>query len=102
MGLQRQRIDPTADAKDWVFIKDFRIHNEGQIVPIVDAEGGKTGYSVQLARLTYQNTTQPILQLGVIEDASGKTITYIWSEVGSERLGINLRWMQVGLTAADP
>ena len=101
MGVQRKKIDPNSDDKSWVFVKDFSIHNEGQIVPIVDKDGSKTGYSVQLARLTYQNTTQPILKLGLIEDATGKTVTYIWSEVGSTRLGMNLRWMQAGLTAVD-
>ncbi|WP_179957565.1 chromophore lyase CpcT/CpeT [Exilibacterium tricleocarpae] len=99
MGLQRQKVDPDAAPEEWVFVKEFSIHNEGQIVPIFDDVGNKTGYSVQLARLTYQNTRQPILKLGLIEDASGKTVTYIWSEVGSRRLGMNLRWMQVGLTA---
>lgn len=102
MGLQRRRIDAAADEKDWIFMQQFSIHNEGQIVPIIDAEGGKTGYSIQLARLTYQNTRQPILKLGLIEDASGKTLSYIWSEVGSKRLGMNLRWMQAGLTAVEP
>jgi len=101
MGLKLSKVDPDADKKDWVFMCDFNIHNEGQIVSLVDNTGAKTGYSVQLARLTYQNTTQAILKLGVIEHESGKTVTYIWSEVGSDRLGINLRWMQIGLTAKE-
>jgi len=90
---------PTApsDAK-WRFARDIMIHNEGQIVPLVDTKTGeKSGYSIQLAKLTYQNTTDPILKLGIIDDATGKTVTYIWSDRANEKTGINLRWLQTGL-----
>jgi hypothetical protein len=97
MGLKREKIDPDAGEDDWVFDGNFRIHSEGQVVPLVAKDGSETGYSVQLAQLTYQNTTDPILKLGVIEDATGKTVTYIWGETGATQLGMNLRWFQVGL-----
>lgn len=100
MGLKRQTIDPSAAEDDWVFMKDVRIHNEGQTLPITDKDGNKTGYSVQLAQLTYQNTTQPILKLGLIEDKTGKTVTYIWSNTEANRIGMNLRWMQAGFTSS--
>jgi len=76
----------------------FVIHNEGQVVPIVDEDGNQSGYSVRLAKLTYQNTTLPILTLKIIEDATARTLAYSWSETGSERIGINTRWAQSGLT----
>jgi len=77
----------------------FVIHNEGQIAPIVNDDGTASGYSVQLARLTYQGTTVPILTLKLIDDATGKTVTYSWAEVGSDRIGLNARWAQIGLTS---
>ena len=46
---------------------DLRLHNEGQIVPLVTAEGDATGYSVELARLTYQNTRVAVLKLGILD-----------------------------------
>lgn len=89
--------DAPEDAK-WVFNRDFLLHNEGQIVPLQDAKTGeKSGYSIQLALLTYQNTFDPIFKLGLIDDASGKTITYIWSDRTNPTTGMNLRWMQAGL-----
>jgi len=73
------------------------IHNEGQIVPIVGKEGQLSGYSIQLAFLTYQNTSRPVLKLGLIDDKTGKTISYSWANPDAEMIGLNLRWAQVGL-----
>lgn len=80
------------------FMSGLTVHNEGQVVPILDPDGRATGYSFQLARLTYQNTRTPILKLGLIDDATGETLVYSWAEPGAERIGINVRWAQVGLT----
>ena len=100
-AMKRDRIDPEAGEDDWVFMKGLRLHNEGQRVAVVGQDGTETGYSVELARLTYQNTSQPILKLGLVENASGDTVTYIWGEVGATRLGMNLRWFQVGVSAEE-
>ncbi|QBY04588.1 hypothetical protein E2K93_09385 [Thalassotalea sp. HSM 43] len=90
------------DEKSWGFTRNIMIHNEGQIWPLIDDKTGEsTGYSIQLAKLTYQNTKNPILKLGIIDDATGKTITYIWSDRINEKLGINLRWLQAGLTEKE-
>ena len=94
----------TAKGEDWEFSGEldnfgrFLIHNEGHIVSIPDANGEPSGYSLQLAKLTYQNTTLPILTFKIREDATGKTIAYSWAEPGAERIGINIRWAQSGLT----
>ncbi|NMP30111.1 hypothetical protein HII17_00930 [Thalassotalea sp. M1531] len=90
--------DAPEDAK-WGFTRKITIHNEGQIVPLIDDKTGKkTGYSVQLAKLTYQNTKNPILKLGIIDNKTGKTVTYIWSDRENVKTGLNLRWLQTGLT----
>ncbi len=99
MGVKKQRWDPEAGDDDWVFMAKFGIHNEGEAVRLVDKDGTPTGYAVKLERLVYQNTRTPVLKLGLIDESTKKTITYIWSEPGSRRLGMNLRWFQVGLTA---
>jgi len=99
MGMAKSKVIEGAAEKDWFFDSKLRIHNEGQIVPLKDKAGDNTGYSIQLAQLTYQNTTHPILKLGLIEDATGKTVTYIWSETKTNNLGMNLRWFQAGITA---
>jgi len=81
------------------FIPNLRLHNEGQKVPLVTEDGEDTGYTVELARLTYQNTRVAVLKLALIHTATGETFTYTWTNPGAERIGINLRWLQVGLTA---
>lgn len=85
------------DAK-WHFSRNLLLHSEGQVIPLMDDKTKKkSGYSVQLALLTYQNTTDPIFKFGLIDDATGKTITYIWSDRTNPTTGMNLRWMQAGL-----
>tara|TARA_R110002110_G_scaffold415765_3_gene655263 strand:- start:26833 stop:27813 length:981 start_codon:yes stop_codon:yes gene_type:complete len=101
MGVKKSSVDPEYQGDEMFFNGDISIHNEGGIVALVDDEGSPTGYSIQLARLTYQNTRTAILKLGIIEDATNKTLVYTWGEPDATRLGINLRWFQVGLTAVD-
>ena len=100
VSLQRRRIDPQAGEHDHIFLKDLRLHDEGFILSIKDGEQ-PTGYAVELARLTYRSTRTAVLKLGVIDEATGKTLSYSWAEPHTKRIGINLRWVQAGLTRAD-
>ncbi len=97
IALSRQHLDETADADDYIFLSDVRSHDEGFITPILD-DGEETGYAVELARLTYQNTRTSVLKLGIIEEATGKTLAYSWANPHAKRVGINLRWVQCGFT----
>ncbi len=97
-GFEKNRLDDSAPEGEYLFIPGLRLHNEGQIIPLVTEEGMDTGYSVELAQLTYQETKTPILKLAVL-DKEGYAFTYIWANPEAKRLGINMRWMQVGLTA---
>ncbi len=101
MGVKKNKIDPDYEGDDMFFQSGIEMHNEGDVVPLLDDEGQPTGYSIELARLTYQNTKTAILKLGVIEDATGDTLVYTWAATGSNRVGINLRWLQAGLTAIN-
>ena len=96
-AIKRGGKDAPADSKDWIGMRGIVLHNEGDRVQVVDAEGKPVGYTIELARLTYQNTTTPILKFGVIEDATGKTVAYTWNEPDGRRLGINLGWFQAGV-----
>lgn len=92
-----RHIDPDAADDDFILMRDIALHDEGFVVSIADA-GKPTGYAVELARLTYQNTRTAVLKLGVVDESSGETVSYSWTEPGTERIGINLRWVQPGLT----
>jgi hypothetical protein len=93
--------DADKDAK-WHFTSKIVMHNEGQIFPSVDDKTGeKSDYSIHLAKLTYQNTKDPILKLGLINNKTGKTVTYIWSDRNNVKTGMNLRWMQTGIKVKE-
>lgn len=97
IALQRLRIDPAAAPDDYILIRDATLHDEGFVMPVTDGDQS-TGYAVELARLTYQNTRTAVLRLGIIDEASGETVSYSWAAPGAERIGINLRWIQAGMT----
>lgn len=98
ISMKRQHLDPAAADNDYVFMNDVEFHNEGFVQPLLDRDGTKTGYSIELARLTQQTTRTEVLKIGVIEDASGKTLRYAWTDPFADRIGINLRWITSGLT----
>ncbi len=100
VSLQRRRLDPDAAADDFILLRNLRLHDEGTIFPITDA-GEPTGYAVELARLTYQNTGVAVLKLGIVDLTTDKTLSYAWSEPLAGRIGINLRWIQAGFTRED-
>ncbi len=101
MGVRKSRVNPDYDGDDMFFVGGFTIHNEGGRQSILDDAGKPTGFGIELARLTYQQTRVPILKLGIIEEATGKTLSYTWASTDASRIGVNLRWFQAGLTAVE-
>ena len=101
MALKKHKVEPGADLSDWIFAKIGRMHSEGQKIPLLDESGIRTGYTLSLETLTYQETRTPVLKVGVIEDRTGYTLSYSWAEPGSLRVGLNVRWFQAGLTRID-
>ena len=97
VALRRNRLDAEAGDDDYVFVGEADWHDEGFLLPVLDG-GQPTGYAIELARLTYQNTHTSVLKLGVVDAATGETLSYAWAEPGARRIGINLRWIQAGLT----
>jgi CpeT/CpcT family (DUF1001) len=81
--------DAPSDA--WDGQRNLTIYDQGGRIKINDK------FSTELAQLTYKNGTK-VLKLGIVENASGKTVAYTWANPEAERIGINLRWIQVGLT----
>lgn len=95
--LARSKLDPSASDDDYVFLQNIDAHDQGTMIPILD-EGVRTGYAVELVQLTYQNSRIAVLKLGVVDEATGETLSYSWAEPGAGRIGINLRWIQSGFT----
>lgn len=77
------------------------LHNEGQRIPLNFDDGSPTGYLLELSRLTYLNTEASILKLAVIDIKNGTSIPYVWADPEATRLGMNLGWLQLGLTEKE-
>lgn len=74
------------------------IHNEGHAVPLAWDDGSASPYQIELAQLTYANTKTPILKLSLVDKSSNKTVAYTWADTDTKRIGLNLGWVQFGLT----
>ena len=81
--------DAPADA--WDGQRNLMIHDQGGMVKINEK------FSAQLAQLAYKNGTK-VLKLGIVDNATGKTVAYTWANPDATRIGINLRWIQAGFT----
>ena len=84
-----ETIGQDAPADAWDGQRNLIIYDQGGRVKINDK------FSAELAQLTYKNGTK-VLKLGIVENASGKTVAYTWANPEAERIGINLRWIQAG------
>ncbi|MEP6484420.1 MAG: hypothetical protein ABJB01_08215, partial [Rudaea sp.] len=86
------------DSNDWHSRTDLRASSEGGKIPIHWRDGAASGYSIELVRRTYAERKLSVLQLNVIEDGSGQVVDYAWADPTASIIGINLGWLQVGLT----
>jgi hypothetical protein len=87
-----------AGNQDWHLNRELRLSSEGGRVPLRWRDGASSGYSLELEHTTYPERKLSVLQLNVIDDASGKTVTYAWTDPQADALGLNLGWLQVGFS----
>jgi hypothetical protein len=87
-----------ASNQDWHMREDLRLGSEGGRVPIRWRDGAPSGYSLELERRSYAERKLSVLQLNVVEDASGQVVDYVWASPQATAIGLNLGWLQVGLT----
>lgn len=88
-----------ANNTDWHLQNDMHLSEAGGRVPLHWRDGVATGYSLELKHQSYPDRKLTVLQLEVIEDANGKTLTYVWADDTAHAIGLNLGWLQVGLQA---
>jgi hypothetical protein len=87
------RKEGSADQYDGLL--DVPVHDQGQMVPIALPAGAPVKYSFELSQLRYQNQ-RPVMKLAVYEAGKEQSIAYTWTDPQGTRIGINLRWIQVG------
>lgn len=90
--------DAQLDEEDdnWAWVGNLRWDSAGTRVPVV-VDGRDTGYEVELAQVVYGEKV-PVLKLAVYRTGVERALAYTWAAPGSPRIGINLRWLQAGLT----
>ena len=86
------------DSKDWHTRQDFGSVAKAAKFRSVGATTRPAATSIELVRRTYPERKLSVLQLNVIEDATGRVIDYVWADPSTSVIGINLGWLQVGLT----
>src|SRR6185369_9583704 len=91
-----------SDNNDWHLQRDLRLSSEGGRATLHWRDGAPSGYTLELEHTTYPERKLSVLQLNVIEDASGRTVTYVWTDPGAGAIGLNLGWLQVGFGPVAP
>jgi hypothetical protein len=71
------------------------MHDQGKLVRFRTEDGRDTRYAFELSQLRY-NQKVPVMKLALYEDGKDQAFAYTWAETGSAKIGINLRWIQVG------
>ncbi len=87
-----------SDDNLWVHVPNLTWSSEGTRVDVL-VDGQDTGYEVELAEVVYTSGPDlPVLKLAVYHEDFERALGYTWAPSGSKRIGINLRWIQAGLT----
>lgn len=106
--LQRARVfecwtvlrkEGTEDQYD--VARGIRVHDQGHTVPVKGPGEAPSRFSFDLARLRSAESRIAVLRLAVLEQGKAQSLAYAWAEREAGRLGINLRWLQVGCRLQD-
>jgi hypothetical protein len=82
---------------DYMQMRNQIWHDQGKRVRLVTETGKATKYEVELAAVVYGKDLE-VLKIAVYEVGVSKAIAYAWATPGSKNIGINMRWIQAGLT----
>ena len=94
-------IRPEAE-NEWQLASPLEVWSDGGTAQLVDIAGDAMGYSIRLAQVPWRTDQDKILRLDLVDRSTGEVIAYSWSDTTAENIGINLGWIQVGLTQTLP
>lgn len=78
-------------------IRNLVWHDQGKRQRLYLEDDKPTKYEVELAAVVYGKDLE-VLKIALYEVGVSKAIMYSWASPGSKNIGINLRWIQTGLT----
>lgn len=93
-------IQKEGKENEYFSMRDIVLHDQGQKVQIVDKEGTKTPFWVELSQVVYQSGL-PVLKLAIYQEGKEKSIAYTWANPEAKLLGINIRSHQAGFTLIE-
>ena len=101
-SLKRDKSKPDGQ-DDWTFSKDIKLHDQGGRALVGKGEAGVKPIILRMRNVTWsgsgRSTNRPSLVLYVhTADDPDHAVSYVWSDPGAARLGVNLRWMQASCT----
>jgi CpeT/CpcT family (DUF1001) len=79
------------------FVGNLTLHDQGWRKRVVRPDGTPTPYTVELSQVVFEKRIS-VMKLAIYEEGTERAITYNWTNPEAERIGINLRYLQVGLT----
>lgn len=86
---------------NWDFQRGGWLHDQGGALTLMTNEDEPREIRLRLRRVEWPSgPNRPSLTLYVEEGESTRAISYAWTEYDSERIGINLRWLQASCTHA--
>ena len=86
-----------ADSGEWHVWRGVAVHDQGGRFAMVPEGATEGTFSFEIFEATYRGeNTVPVLELAVREKGKDKSVAYAWTEPDAGRLGINLRYLQVG------
>lgn len=84
---------------DWDFRRGIKLHDQGGVAELITDEETPQKIRLRLRDVDWTyGTNRPSLTLYVMEGDSDRAVSYAWGEAGAERIGLNLRWLQVSCT----
>lgn len=88
------------EAEEWDSFRGIRIGNQGGVTEFATTHDEPRHYRLQLMQTVFPAGNWPdVLELFVFEKGNDKALSYAWTSPDAERIGVNLRWMQVGCQA---
>ena len=88
-----------AQPSDWYFTRNVFIHDQGGRATVTSDENPARSIELRLRNVDWPyGTNRPSLTLYVHENGSDRATSYAWTDYGDDRIGLNLRWMQVSCT----
>lgn len=88
-----------ARPEDWDFRRGLWLHDQGGRATVTTDETPARAIELRMRRVEWPSgPNRPSLTLYVHAAGSDRALSYAWGEENAERLGINLRWIQVSCT----